>query len=62
VKPYAEWTDAKRLSQNMSTLRHFKSTLSLKPRAAATKNKTRMAEKAFMILNADKNHPLGGSI
>jgi len=38
----------------MNTLHYFGSTLSLSPHAAAMKNKTRRAEKAFMILIGDK--------
>jgi hypothetical protein len=39
-----------RLSHVRHTLSYNESTLSLRPRAAATKNKMRMAEKAFIFL------------
>ncbi len=46
-----------RLSHVRHTLRYNESTLSLRPRAAATKNKMRMAENAFIFLIGNKNNP-----
>ncbi len=45
------------LSHVRHTLRSNESTLSLRPRAAATKNKMRMAENAFILLIGIKNIP-----
>jgi hypothetical protein len=39
-----------RLSHVRDTLRYIDSTVILRPRAAATKNKMRMAENAFIFL------------
>jgi hypothetical protein len=51
-----------RLSHVMHTLRYNKSTLSLRPRAAATKNKMRIAENAFIFLIGIKNYLKGPPI
>ncbi len=48
-----------RLSHMRHTLRCNESTLSLRPRAAATKNKMRMAENAFIFFIVIKNNPEG---
>ena len=49
------------LSSAANTLRFSWCTLSLRPRAAATKNKTRMAEKGFINLLQVKNISWTGS-
>ncbi len=46
-----------RLSHVRHTLHYKDSTLSLRPRAAPTKNKMRMAENAFIFLIVIKNNP-----
>jgi hypothetical protein len=51
-----------RLSHRSDTLHYSESTLSLRPRAAATKNKMRMAENTFIFLIGVKKYPRGGSI
>jgi hypothetical protein len=46
-----------RLSHVRDTLPYNESTVSLRPRAAATKNKTKMAENVFIFYIEVKNNP-----